>query len=642
MKKIITSAVALMMLVQLVFVNSVFANADTDVLRTYFDCDFSDDGYEIAGSELRYNGEKIFGLEGTNAADRIKLLNGALDMDYTAMGRDPLASSLTARYTVTTSRGDLKGTDSGLITAEADLKLGNWRASPAIDIQFLYDTDDWSHIHNLQILVDGGEGIKISYTDKYNVQQTVATGVDWNDLSSVKHFKISMYPDYDIVNVEIDGKSFVIDDIKNICFIQYVNFRAVPYGMAVSKASCYKESLGAMLTMDGLTLSAEKIGEGSLSIWRSLDGANYYKVTDGGVYEIKQAPYPQYFKARIVSGSSCKESPVKAVDAFTSKTVKRTYYDCDFGEGYAISGNELQYNGEKVFSLEGTNAADRIKLLNGVLDMDYTAMGLGGVSSALTARYTAITSRGDLKGTDSGVITTEADLKLGNWRAYRAIDIRFLYGNEWEYTHNLQIMVAGGEGIKVAYTDINGAAKTLETGLVWNTNFNSGDTKHFKISIDVDKNIVTVEIDGKPFVIDDIRNIYCIQYIDYVAHPYAMTVDNASCYKYEERPLETKFEIAEKLYLTASDLENSVENGTAVTVAYTNDSGAREYTLIAAAYDETGALAETAVVPVTLNAGTGKAYTAHFSKEYPSENIKVYSWNMESLKPVFLKLSFTE
>ncbi len=370
------------------------------------------------------------------------------------------------------------------------------------------------------------------------------------------------------------------------------------------------------LSVSDLALTASASDGSDVSIWRSLDGDTFYKYTDAETAAVEALPYPQYFVARGYKDGSFTQSERVDFAAFSEVTAKRTYLDCDFENGYAIDGGSLTKNGEKVFTVSGTNTIE-----NGVLKQERGAV----------AAHHLVDSMADLKGTDSGVITVESDIELSDWRNNAYISVIFLKDQSaWENNHSIYLNCDGGNGINIKYTDAAGAEQTIQTGISW-----SGQ-KHYKIDADVDNNKVTVTIDGNKFEITDIANIRFVYAAQFAADSYAQTVDNVEIYKYEKQAIVHNAEVAEKHYLLSSDGNSDVASGAAVILELTNDSSAKNFTLFAAAYNEDGSLAEIGKRAVDLGENGAGNYSFRFSKEYAPEKIKVFSWDaaLKSVLPI--------
>ena len=370
------------------------------------------------------------------------------------------------------------------------------------------------------------------------------------------------------------------------------------------------------LSVSDLTLTASASDGSDVSIWRSLDGDTFYKYTDAETAAVEALPYPQYFVARGYKDGSFTQSERIDAAAFSEVTANRTYLDCDFENGYAIDGDRLTKNGEKVFTVSGTNTIE-----NGVLKQERGAV----------AAHHLVDSMAYLKETDSGVITVESDIELSDWRNNAYISVIFLKDQSaWENNHSIYLNCDGGNGINIKYTDAAGAEQTIQTGISW-----SGQ-KHYKIDADVDNNKVTVTIDGNKFEITDIANIRFVYAAQFAADSYAQTVDNVEIYKYEKQAIAHNAEVAEKHYLLSSDGNSDVASGAAVILELTNDSSAKNFTLFAAAYNEDGSLAEIGKRAVDLGENGAGNYSFRFSKEYAPEKIKVFSWDaaLKSVLPI--------
>lgn len=372
------------------------------------------------------------------------------------------------------------------------------------------------------------------------------------------------------------------------------------------------------LSVSDLALTASASDGSDVSIWRSLDGNTFYKYTDAETAAVEALPYPQYFVARGYKDGSFTQSERVDFAAFSAVTAKRTYLDCDFENGYAIDGGSLTKNGEKVFKVSGTNTIE-----NGVLKQ---AVGA-------TAIHEIVESMRDLKGTDSGVITIEADITNADWRNSRYVSVKFLKDlNSWSNNHDLYLDAEGGDGIIINYIDNNGNSQTRATGIKYAAN----ESKHYKIDIDADNNKVTVTIDGQSFEITDIENIRFVYLLQLHASRNTQTVDNVEIYKYEKQAIAHNAEVAEKHYLLSSDGNSDVASGAAVILELTNDSSAKSFTLFAAAYNEDGSLAEIGKRAVELGENGAGNYSFRFSKEYAPEKIKVFSWDaaLKSVLPI--------
>lgn len=372
------------------------------------------------------------------------------------------------------------------------------------------------------------------------------------------------------------------------------------------------------LSLSGSALAAAAADDLVPSIWRSLDGDTFYKYADGTSAEVQTLPYAQFFVARGYKDGGFTQSERIDVAAATDISAKRTYLDCDFGDGYEVSGDSLNKNGEKVFSLSGTNTLENGELKQAVPS---------------TALHEIVTSMGDLKGTDSGVVTIEADIRNADWRNEYFMTVRFLKNlSGWDYNHDLYMHAEGGDGIIIYYTDQNGDAKSVKTGIKYSSN----ESKHYKLDIDVDKQQVTVTIDGQSFVISDIAPIRFVNYLQFHANMKVQMIDNVQIYKYETQTIEHRAEIAEKHYLLSSAGEVDIANGSSVILEVTNDGSEKSFTLFAAAYNEDGSLAEVGKRAVNLGANGAGTYSFRFSKEYAPENVKVFSWDaaLTSVLPI--------
>ena len=372
------------------------------------------------------------------------------------------------------------------------------------------------------------------------------------------------------------------------------------------------------LSVSDLTLTASASDGSDVSIWRSLDGNTFYKYTDAETAAVEALPYPQYFVARGYKDGGFTQSERVDVAAFSAVTAKRTYLDCDFENGYAIDGGSLTKNGEKVFTVSGTNTIE-----NGVLKQ---AVGA-------SATHEIVESMRDLKGTDSGVITIEADIANVDWGNRDYVSVRFFKDlSSWSNYHDLCLYDTGGSGININYTDNNGNSKTRATGIKYAANV----SKHYKIDIDADNNKVTVTIDGQSFEITDIENISFVYFLQLQAAWKAQTVDNVEIYKYEKQAIAHNAKVAEKHYLLSSDGNSDVASGAAVILELTNDSSTKSFTLFAAAYNEDGSLAEIGKRAVELGENGAGNYSFRFSKEYAPEKIKVFSWDaaLKSVLPI--------
>lgn len=389
-------------------------------------------------------------------------------------------------------------------------------------------------------------------------------------------------------------------------------------GMYLDNLKWTKYEPAVQLSVSDLTLTASASDGSDVSIWRSLDGDTFYKYTDAETAAVEALPYPQYFVARGYKDGGFTQSERVDAAAFSAVTAKRTYLDCDFENGYAIDGGSLTKNGEKVFTVSGTNTIE-----NGVLKQ---AVGA-------TAIHEIVESMGDLKGTDSGVITIEADITNADWRNSRYVSVKFLKDlNSWSNNHDLYLDAEGGDGIIINYMDNNGASKKLNTGIMYSAN----ESKHYKIDIDADNNKVTVTIDRQSFEITDIENIRFVYLLQLHASRNTQTVDNVEIYKYEKQAIAHNAEVAEKHYLLSSDGNSDVASGAAVILELTNDSSAKSFTLFAAAYNEDGSLAEIGKRAVELGENGAGNYSFRFSKEYAPDKIKVFSWDaaLKSVLPI--------
>lgn len=387
-------------------------------------------------------------------------------------------------------------------------------------------------------------------------------------------------------------------------------------GMYLDNLKWTKYEPAVQLSVSDLTLTASASDGSDVSIWRSLDGDTFYKYTDAETAAVEALPYPQYFVARGYKDGGFTQSERVDAAAFSAVTAKRTYLDCDFENGYAIDGDRLTKNGEKVFTVSGTNTIE-----NGVLNQERGAV----------AAHHLVDSMAYLKETDSGVITVESDIELSDWRNNAYISVIFLKDQSaWENNHSIYLNCDAGNGINIKYTDAAGAEQTIQTGISW-----SGQ-KHYKIDADVDNNKVTVTIDGNKFEITDIANIRFVYAAQFAADSYAQTVDNVEIYKYEKQAIAHNAEVAEKHYLLSSDGNSDVASGAAVILELTNDSSAKSFTLFAAAYNEDGSLAEIGKRAVELGENGAGNYSFRFSKEYAPDKIKVFSWDaaLKSVLPI--------
>lgn len=363
----------------------------------------------------------------------------------------------------------------------------------------------------------------------------------------------------------------------------------------------------ATITKEGSNL----IADSGASVWRSLDGIIYKKVSDDPEFTFEELPYPQYFVSRIYDGDEFTQSQAVIVNAAYQRTEKKTYFDYDFSSS-DLSDYDFTYSDKSKFSVNND------KLV---------------IAPTASAIYQLTTSTGDLKGLDGGVIYVEADISLNDWRNNNIFRLCYLRDlSSWSNSDDVYVECAGGDygtggTLFIWYTDTDGNKQKIDTGISYS------ETVHYKAAVDVDSNTITLTMNNKEFKLDKLRNIRFLYSVTFGSYGNTTaTVDNTKCYKYENKDIDIKFGFSEKSYLCASDRNNNISSGMSIVTVITNDSDTKSFVSYAAAYDENGRLAEVVKSNTTIS-GDYIIKNFKFTNEYPDNRIKLFSWN-NKLSPV--------
>lgn len=366
----------------------------------------------------------------------------------------------------------------------------------------------------------------------------------------------------------------------------------------------------ATLAKDGTKLTANAGSQ----IWRSVDGIIYKKVSDSSEFTMEELPYKQYFVSRAYNGDSFSQSQVIEVPGAYQKVEKTSYIDCDF------SSEDLDSFGCSY------DPADKSKF--SIKDGKLVITGLGNATYDISD-----------SGLNSGTVYVEADVVLNNWRNYNVFTIGYLYQAGWksENINELSVQCSAydydmGGNLFITYTDTNGETQRINTGMSYRTQV------HYKAAVDFDKKVITLTMNGKEFVIDDLRGLYTFYFVRLGSYQVpngedtVSTVDNVECYKYETKDVALDFGFAEKSYLRASDKTNNIASGMTISTVITNDADPKSFVSYAAAYNADGTLAEVRKSNTAIS-GDSVVKNFRFANEYQDSQIKLFSWD-DNFKPV--------